>query len=1156
MPANPLLPYLRSGRTWAATAVALLALAARLTAQSLPATPAAPAAPRDNDTIVLSPFTVAGDADRGYQALNTLSGTRLNSKLEDLGASITVITKQQMDDLAMLDINDVFRYEASTEGTDNFTTFNRNRSGGVNDQVQSDPQKSNRIRGMTTAGQSAGGANTAWGNFASNSNIPFDPYNIAAIEISRGPNSNLFGLGSASGTVNIVPSQANPNRQVFLSDLRIDSYGGHRESFNVNLPLLPGKVAVRVAAVNEDKAFIRKPSSERINREFATLLVRPFKNTTIRASMEHYYNDYRRPNSITARDTTTEWKAAGSPTWDPTTMMVTLANGTRSGPFTADTASLALPGLGINTTIHTLPAGLIGGYNGFYAHPVVIIDNNAIRGFTVTKTNNPVTGTALPTNPFNGGNSTLRHLTSGTHIMRQRDVLGPGGLPLYIVPGTNDKSIYDWSEYNIVAPNHGTDRAKTFSAEIEQIILSTSQHLLAARVGAFQQKYSRRTYSFIDNLETVIYVDVNEKQLDGSANPYFKRPFVQATSPTVRYGPQNAAILSADLAYQYTPGKLPRWLSWIGQQRVGTHLEQNFRDEWEFSTSTRVTDFDKAWINPTAPRNLIATAGIQNIAQRWYLGDNQGQNVDYGPAATDNINGTYSLTWFNNRTGTWVNDPVTVDELLNNGQGARRRNEVRTLNATAQSFFFNDRLVTTFGFRRDRQRARTGAGAFVNPTTGRADTSNTNIFGPVVNYFTPAGIGPINLPGWVEQAGDTKTYGAVVKATRWLNVHVNKSDSFAPDIVRQAVDSIGNVPNPHGYVTEWGVSFSALQNKLNVRINRFQTKELYSRGSEVGTLGNRYLDMEGRPDGSNNIQVSSFRYFATQIARGRLAAQGIASPTAAQLDPAVAKLMGLSDEMYTRLVYSGPSQPQTVGTTDVSSKGFELEATYNPTRNWRMKFTGSQTRAQDDRVSPEIYNWWQTRIPIWTSLRTDVVPGDGKGRLWWDTSPGEFFPGGEARTPQTRWIQDQFGAYWAAATNAGRPRTQMREYRATAISNYDFTEGVLRNFNFGGALRWESKASIGFMAGPAETSGPYQGAVLFLDNNKPIWDKARSYMDLSAGYRFKFFGDKVRAKAQLNVKNVLEGGRLQAIGVNPDGNPYAYRIIDPRQFILSCSFEL
>ncbi|MCX6950571.1 MAG: TonB-dependent receptor plug domain-containing protein, partial [Verrucomicrobia bacterium] len=283
-PASPLPPLRRIATTASVGLVFAASLAAQTAPGPKPATGAA--APIAEETIVLSPFQVSSDSDRGYQALNTLSGTRLNSKLEDLGASISVVTKQQMADLGQLDINDVFRYEASTEGTDNFTTFNRNRSGGVNDQVQSDPQQANRVRGITAAGQSAGGANTAWGNFTSNSKIPFDPYNIAAVEISRGPNSNLFGLGAAAGTVSVVPSQANPDRRSYSADLRFDSYGGHRESLNINTPLLPGKLALRVATVEESKGFIRKPSSERIDRQFATVLYRPFKNTMIRASAE------------------------------------------------------------------------------------------------------------------------------------------------------------------------------------------------------------------------------------------------------------------------------------------------------------------------------------------------------------------------------------------------------------------------------------------------------------------------------------------------------------------------------------------------------------------------------------------------------------------------------------------------------------------------------------------------------------------------------------------------------------------------------------------------------------------------------------------------------------------------------------------------------
>ena len=59
------------------------------------------------ETLVLSPFEVVA-SNRGYFSSNTMSGTRLNSKIEDLGQSITVMTKEQMSDFAMLDINDVF----------------------------------------------------------------------------------------------------------------------------------------------------------------------------------------------------------------------------------------------------------------------------------------------------------------------------------------------------------------------------------------------------------------------------------------------------------------------------------------------------------------------------------------------------------------------------------------------------------------------------------------------------------------------------------------------------------------------------------------------------------------------------------------------------------------------------------------------------------------------------------------------------------------------------------------------------------------------------------------------------------------------------------------------------------------------------------------
>eukprot|EP01035_Chromulina_nebulosa_P067297 gene67297-92187_t len=81
--------------------------------------------------------------------------------------------------------------------------------------------------------------------------------------------------------------------------------------------------------------------------------------------------------------------------------------------------------------------------------------------------------------------------------------------------------------------------------------------------------------------------------------------------------------------------------------------------------------------------------------------------------------------------------------------------------------------------------------------------------------------------------------------------------------------------------------------------------------------------------------------------------------------------------------------------------------------------------------------------------------------------------------------------------------------------------------------------------------------ILQLDPNRPIYSSADINVDLFVNYRTKLFADKVRANFQLNVKNVQEeGGRLQKTSAFFDGRASTYRIVDPRQFILSASFDL
>jgi outer membrane receptor for ferric coprogen and ferric-rhodotorulic acid len=208
--------------------------------------------------VELSPFEVVDNAN-GYFQANTMSGTRLNSKIEDLGQSISVMTKQQMKDFALLDINDVFDQMAGTEGTNSYSNFVLDRTGAVTDNVSFDPNNSNRVRGI-------GNANIAFDDIATTGRVPIDPLWLDSVEVSRGPNANLFGLGNPSGTVNQMPATANLARDYTEVQTRGDSYGGWRASLDVNRQLIDGKLAVRASEAFQHTAFVRKPSGENERR--------------------------------------------------------------------------------------------------------------------------------------------------------------------------------------------------------------------------------------------------------------------------------------------------------------------------------------------------------------------------------------------------------------------------------------------------------------------------------------------------------------------------------------------------------------------------------------------------------------------------------------------------------------------------------------------------------------------------------------------------------------------------------------------------------------------------------------------------------------------------------------------------------------------------
>src|SRR6185295_3599123 len=180
-----------------------------------------------------------------------------------------------------LDINDIFKYEANTEGSSSYSPsiVDRNTVKDTvagysfgNDGTTTTNAQSNRIRGLSAP-------DAAINNYSSNNRVPLDAYNTQSIEISRGPNSLLFGLGTPAGVVNQSASQAVLNRNSETVTVRTDDNGSFRTSLAVNRSLIKDQLAVFGALVYDNRQFERKPSRDLYRRQYLAATYKPFKNT-------------------------------------------------------------------------------------------------------------------------------------------------------------------------------------------------------------------------------------------------------------------------------------------------------------------------------------------------------------------------------------------------------------------------------------------------------------------------------------------------------------------------------------------------------------------------------------------------------------------------------------------------------------------------------------------------------------------------------------------------------------------------------------------------------------------------------------------------------------------------------------------------------------
>ena len=1135
---------------------ALYLAALRAWAQTIdPATgaarPAAPPesgkAPGDEKVFELSPFQVNTSRDRGYFASSALSGTRLNSNLKDLASSITVVTKTQLQDTAAVDINDVFLYEANTEGMFQYTEFTQDRSF-YNETTTLAPQSSNRIRGVGTS-------NPLRDGFAASSLVGIDSYNLDSIEISRGPNANIFGLGNASGSVNSNIISAETNRRITQVGLRGDSYGGWRTLLDFNQPIVTDKLALRLAAVHDDKGFEREPAFEKIDRLTAAVTLKPFRSTTIRGKYERYRDRYNRANTTLPRDSYTEWMQNGMPVWNPTfgtTGGWRMFNGST---YTAVTAA---------NEQAQLPLGFVTNNTGFWATPSAYVVNGLIERLEMNRANNSLTV------PGNGAD--WRYTQTGDIIRRGGNVLGVVPLILYQSPSISDRSQYDYTSINFLAPNYGEDQADIYEALLEQEIFRNDRHALNLQLGFYREQISTTDHNFLsksDGATPYVTIDNNEFYIDGTPNPYFLRPYIGVSQPRISFRDEINDHSRANLAYQLDLTHNEGWTRHLGRHNFLGYAE--FREAYGrnlIAGDRNVSDY--AWTSVNDLSSLPLRGNTYRLYPRFYVGGpvtEPGPIIDYAPQAIHNLSDTFPFIWYGTNRAKVI-EQAQMEGLVTGGNALLR--QIRSHGAVWQGFLWDNRIIPTLGWREDKQRERNSSNLNANnPATTPASTID-----PATRRHNLDALK--EYPGdWIENEGRTKTAGIVVHALPWLSLHYNFSDSFKPEPIRYDI-FLNQVTNPTGKGQDYGLTFDLVEGKFVVKLNHYKLTEKNSRsGATSGAFAARTFRFffDADTDLTFNSTTGRFDNSDDPWDLEQQGAQWIVStipnPTQADADAAVLQArqiylapLGFDSAYIERVRDIGLGGFAEVNT--VTSEGYELELNYNPTRYWTLKVTGAQQQAMDSELSRNISGFFEKNLEAMKAIVIPSVPfttagGPGAGtagQKWWTS--GATSPTSTA-TPQNFYFVNILTTLRQAAANEGKPRPQTREYRFAATTNFKLA-GItdnkwLKRMSIGGSVRWEDKAAVGYYGLPS-TDPDVHGAIIEYDTSRPIYDKARYYFDAMATYDLRLFKEKVRCRLQLNVQNVFENGRLQAFVYNPDGTPWNYRIVDPRRIILSATFDL
>lgn len=1125
----------------------------------------------DEEPIILSPFEVSADADSGYYASQTLAGGRINSQLEDIGTSIQVVTEELLNDVGAKRGEEILLYTTNTD----VAGPGGNASGVVPDRgaqsdqaIRENAAATNRIRGLASADLTRSFFRT---------NIPFDSYNSGRLDILRGANSFLFGLGSPGGILNYSLDRAtfkNSGEIGFrFSNEGLEDNFSRRYDINVNRVLIKDRVAVRVAGLLENEEYIQKPANRDTERLYGTVTARLFENRNIflRISGETGQIDTTPPSALGPLENLSTFlqNPSGINFGGP-------ANRWIGDPYTYTRNDYGWQGLDAN-----------GNKLNFYRGQESDNSLNRKWGLIFDGTEDAA---GHPTRAFQTGIGATYWDTGNvvfdpnSSLVDGHDVyfngypnlfdLNPG----WLFQGLTDYRMFDFRK-RLISGN--ADQVKH---DFENININLEATGFDDQLGV-ELVYNREIYerdSIIVVGSPTLQLDLNRtlpvgpNSLFGDLNPNFGRIFftgfgARPNAHTEREAYRATAFAKLDFEKRWGD----TFLRWFGRHQFTALVDRDERNQrdiqrrlYSFGNNAGyhldqpdatlfqrqappifyVSDaFPSAFTDPSFDLNDFNIRGIRGNA-----------NLNF----TDDL--TVPVAYFD------LGGPGTGDETVQVanhnprfavGDARMEETVVQSYAVNSQSFLFNDHLVINLGLRQDEWRNRR--------TEAPPDATNESIRNLDPSVFTLDGIRP-------DRIKDTNfSYNAVLKVpSKWtpggwgLSFHYGESSNFVPSLSGSDVDG-SPVPSSSGESKDYGFTVSSPDDRVVVRVNWYEAElanELFppvdfgfawTAAAHLARMyGNMQVELwnvdqngDGRLDSGdangNGLYDSLENNGNTYMSIGQLSQ--LADRYGEIFTPFLREVGGYTFTPGTQNANGRASYGLGSGiffalddTADVRGEGLEIEAIVNPSPSWRIALSVVQQKASRSNLAPRFTALFEAIVAAHEAVPNSKGATINANKLRTPVNANELAGG-------TLWNRltlnpNSGGNYYPNVSLEGADNPEVREWRWNVVTNYSFRQGRLKGWSVGGAYRYTDKAAIGYAL-------KLENGALQQDVTRPYFDEAEHVFDAWTGYSFRL-GKDIDWRIQLNVRNLLADSDPRVILRQPDGSPARVRYAPPRTFIL------